>query len=230
MEFSPAKQSREIDSEPEMDRDDKHLIDESPGYEYKTPLCCCQSSSVEPTAPKDRFFLAYIAMFLIGMGVLFPWNSFVSALDYFMSLYRPYNPEVAIPITYLVVTLVSMGFTTAAVNVLPLHGRIGFGYVMFIIVLVFLPLFDLVMYNCLLYPLDGFLLTLCSAMLVGLGSGGECRRPQNVLQLCSSYKFLYHVENMVTDNELLLLRQTYSLKAYSQFPITLYVFLIAMIT
>ena len=174
MESSPAQRSREIDSEPETERDDKYLIDD-PSY----ATCCCPSSAV--TEPKDRFFLAYFAMFLIGMGVLFPWNSFVSALDYFMSLYRPYNPEVAIPITYLVVTLVSMGFTTAAVNVLPLHGRIGFGYVMFVIVLVFLPLFDLVMHNCLLYQLDGFLLTLCSVLLVGFGSGGECRRPSIVV-------------------------------------------------
>ena len=170
MESTPARRSREIDNEPETDRDNKHLINESPD---ETPLCCCQSSAVNLTIPKDRFFLAYFAMFLVGMGVLFPWNSFVSALDYFMFFYRPYRPEVAIPITYLVVTLVSMGFTTAAVNVFPLHGRIGFGYVMFTVVLVFLPLFDLVINKCLVSMLAGFLLTLGSVMLVGLGSGGE---------------------------------------------------------
>ena len=173
MESTPASRSRQINSEPETDRDDQYLSNESPD---ETPLCCCQPSAVNLTVPKDRFFLAYFAMFLIGMGVLFPWNSFVSALDYFMFFYRPYKPEVAIPITYLVVTLFSMGFTTAAVNVFPLHGRIGFGYVMFIVVLVFLPLFDLVIHNCLVSMLTGFLITLSSVMLVGLGSGGECRR------------------------------------------------------
>ena len=173
MESTPARRSQGINSEPETDRDDQHLSNESPD---ETPLCCCQPSAVNLTVPKDRFFLAYIAMFLVGMGVLFPWNSFVSALDYFMFLYRPYRPEVDIPITYLVVTLVSMGFTTTAVNVVPLHGRIGFGYVIFTIVLVFLPLFDLVMHNCLVSMLTGFLLTLGSVMLVGLGSGGKCIR------------------------------------------------------
>ena len=206
MESTPARQLR--DSEPETDRDNRHLINESPD---ETSLCCCQPSAVNITVPKDRFFLAYFAMFLVGMGVLFPWNSFVSALDYFMSLYRPYNPEVAIPITYLVVTLVSMGFTTAAVNVLPLHGRIGFGYVMFTIVLVFLPLFDLsVIHNCLVSMLTGFLLTLCSVMLVGLGSGGECIKIKKFRS--HSYEFYYghkYVQIMIiVIDELLLLRQT----------------------
>ena len=220
MESTPARRSREIDSEPEMDRDDQHLSNESPD---ETPLCCCQpSSAINLTVPKDRFFLAYFAMFLVGMGVLFPWNSFVSALDYFMFFYRPYRPEVAIPITYLVVTLVSMGFTTTAVNVLPLHGRIGFGYVMFIIALVFLPLFDLVIHNCLVSMLTGFLLTLGSAMLVGLGSGGECRRSLKIKKPHhhNSYEFYYgHNYVQIMIDELLLLRQTkgsYSLSYHSR--------------
>lgn len=34
-------------------------------------------------APKDRFSLVYCIMFLQGAGLLFPWNSFISAPDYF---------------------------------------------------------------------------------------------------------------------------------------------------
>ena len=123
-------------------------------------------------APKDRFFLVYIALFLVGMGVLFPWNSLVSAMDYFLFLYRPYNPEVAIPVTYLVVTLAAMGFTIATVNLLPLHVRIGFGNVMFVIVLVAIPLLDIGIHNCTIAIPAGFSLTLAGVILVGSGSGG----------------------------------------------------------
>ena len=46
------------------------------------------SDPVEPfTPPKDRFGLAYNAFFLAGAGFLFPWNSFVAAVDYFLFLY-----------------------------------------------------------------------------------------------------------------------------------------------
>ena len=124
------------------------------------------------TAPKDQFFLVYIALFLVGMGVLFPWNSLVSAMDYFLFLYRPFNPEVAIPVTYLVVTLAAMGFTIATVNYLPLHARIGFGNVMFVIVLLFIPLLDIGIHNCTVTLPVGFALTLTSVVLVGSGSGG----------------------------------------------------------
>ena len=106
------------------------------------------------------------------MGILFPWNSFVSALDYFLYLYRSYRPEVAIPLTYLVVTLVAMAFNIAIVNLFPLHGRIGFGYVMFSIVLLFIPLLDIGIHNCTVSSSAGFFLSLSGVVLVGMGSGG----------------------------------------------------------
>ena len=175
-EFSSRTSETETESDIETDRED-HVHDEhvsNGSVSFTASICSClvRSSS---TVPKDHYLLVYIAMILVGMGVLFPWNSFVSALDYFIYLYGPYYPEVAIPFTNLLVTLGSMGFTIATVNFLPLHCRISFGYVMFIIVLVFLPLFDLVIHNCLVSPLAGFLVTLCSVVLMGLGSGGELR-------------------------------------------------------
>ena len=129
------------------------------------------------TREPGNYLLVYIAMILVGTGVLLPWNSFVSALDYFIYLYGPYYPEDAIPLTYLLVTLCSTIFTIATANCLPLHCRIGFGYVTFIIVLVFLPLFDIVIHNCFVSPWAGFWLTLCSVVLMGLGSGGELGGP-----------------------------------------------------
>ncbi len=38
---------------------------------------------------KDPFGLVYFIMILQGAGTLFPWNSFISAPDYFNTLYGP---------------------------------------------------------------------------------------------------------------------------------------------
>lgn len=35
-------------------------------------------------APRDFLGIAFIFFFIQGMGVLFPWNAFISAPDFFM--------------------------------------------------------------------------------------------------------------------------------------------------
>ena len=37
--------------------------------------------------PKDPFGLVYFIMILQGAGTLFPWNAFISAPDYFNTMY-----------------------------------------------------------------------------------------------------------------------------------------------
>ena len=130
------------------------------------------SDPVEPfPPPKDRFGLAYIAFFLAGAGFLFPWNSFVAAVDYFLFLYPDKHPEVAIAVTYLVVTLAFSTVNVYTVHSIPLHARIGFGYVMFTVALVFVPLLDIAIQNCALDSNVSFVLTLCAVLTVGIGSG-----------------------------------------------------------
>ena len=125
--------------------------------------------AVDP--PKDRFYLTYVAFFLAGAGFLFPWNSFVAAVDYFLFLYPDKHPEVAIAVTYLLVTLTFSTVNIGIVHCIPLHGRIGFGYFMFTIALVFVPLLDIAIQNCALDSNVSFFLTLCAVFTVGIGSG-----------------------------------------------------------
>ena len=124
-----------------------------------------------PSDPKDRFGLVYIAFFLAGAGFLFPWNSFVAAVDYFLFLYPDKHPEVAIAVMYLVVTLTFSTVNVCTVHHIPLHARIGFGYVMFTAALVFVPLLDIAIQNCALNLNVSFVLTLCAVLTVGVGSG-----------------------------------------------------------
>ena len=45
------------------------------------------SDDVEEGPPKDKYHLVYLIFLLQGTGVLFPWNAFISAPDYFGKLY-----------------------------------------------------------------------------------------------------------------------------------------------
>ena len=125
--------------------------------------------------PRDRFYLIYVCMIVAGGGFLFPWFSFISAVDYFLFLYSEDHPQVsvAVPMTYLITTLCSSTINVALVDKVPLHGRIAFGYVMFIMSLLFIPLLDIGIHNCTVSTNVSFYLTLLSIVWVGLGSGGE---------------------------------------------------------
>lgn len=124
--------------------------------------------------PRDHFNLVYVCMVITGAGFLFPWFSYITAVDYFFFLYKSDFPEVSIliPITYILVTLASTTFNVATVNRLPLHGRIGFGYVVFTISLLFVPLLDIGIHNCTVSTHVSYYLTLLSVAIVGTGSGG----------------------------------------------------------
>lgn len=132
-----------------------------------------EEASRNPVQVVDRFYLVYLSMLLTGAGVLFPWNSFVVGVDYFQSLYPTKRPEIAIPVTYLTVTLASVLFNINTLKLFPLHGRIGFGYIMFFVALLFLPLLDVGINNCTVSTEVAFYLTLISVIVVSLGSGGR---------------------------------------------------------
>lgn len=122
--------------------------------------------------PEDHFNLVYISMLMAGAGFLFPWTSYITAVDYFLLIYQEdfSHVPVIIPLVYLVTTLVSSTFNVAAVRWVPLHWRIGFGYVMFLIALLFVPFLDVGIRHG-LSTQTAFYLTLLSVALVGFGSG-----------------------------------------------------------
>eukprot|EP00005_Dracoamoeba_jomungandri_P001169 CAMPEP_0174259476 /NCGR_PEP_ID=MMETSP0439-20130205/8294_1 /TAXON_ID=0 /ORGANISM="Stereomyxa ramosa, Strain Chinc5" /LENGTH=440 /DNA_ID=CAMNT_0015343373 /DNA_START=155 /DNA_END=1477 /DNA_ORIENTATION=- len=51
-------------------------------------------------APKDKFGLAWMIFTLLGVGVLFPWNAFITALDYFGDAYSDFPFAFAITLAY----------------------------------------------------------------------------------------------------------------------------------
>lgn len=52
-------------------------------------------------APKDRYNLAYIIHFMLGMGNLLPWNALITAVDYFGYLYPEEHVDKAFSVAYM---------------------------------------------------------------------------------------------------------------------------------
>ena len=48
-------------------------------------------------APRDRGHLVYVCMVMAGAGFLFPWSSYVTAIDYFFFLYWKDFHQVSCP-------------------------------------------------------------------------------------------------------------------------------------
>lgn len=137
------------------------------GYSYDTAL--------EGTAPEDRYHLVYICMLMTGVGFLIPWSCYIGAVDYFFYYYLRDFPSVSVvlPISYLVITFLASTLNLVLVRVVSVHPRITFGYIMFVISLLLIPLLDIGIHNCTISTSISFYLTVLLFGLVGLGSGGE---------------------------------------------------------
>lgn len=132
-----------------------------------------RSSNTGKSEPKDRFYLVYISMVVTGAGILFPYNSYIAAADYFYNIYPDKYPETVFPFTYMYITVACVLFTVATLDVFPLHGRILFGYVNFSIALLFVPLLDIGVSGCTLDTNVAFGLTVLSVVIYACGNGGE---------------------------------------------------------
>ena len=144
---------------------------------YSSFWCCtCRTAYSMNREPRDRFNLVYLCMLTAGAGFLLPWNSYITAIDYFFFLYRSEFSTVseAIPFTYLLTTLFFSTINIGLVGLISIHWRIRFGYIMFSLSLVFIPLLDIGINNCTVSTHVSYYLTLLTIVVVGLGSGGEC--------------------------------------------------------
>lgn len=92
--------------------------------------------------PKDDYNLAYIVFFVLGVGFLLPWNSFISAVDYFDALYphshvdRVFSLAYMIPCLLLLLALTFYGQRWSSLL------RINLGLVIFLAVFIFVPVMD----------------------------------------------------------------------------------------
>eukprot|EP01137_Pigoraptor_chileana_P017577 Opistho-2@75857 len=83
--------------------------------------------------PPDRFNLAYLIMFIQGVGMLFPWNMFITATDYYQSRFDNSSFADNFELYFT--------FTFQAANIIMLLFTVRFQHLFSVSTRIFVPLF-----------------------------------------------------------------------------------------
>lgn len=105
------------------------------------------SAGDDQTEPKDPYYIAYIIHFLLGAGYLVPWNSFITAVDYFQYLYPAKHISKVFSVAYMVAAMTVLFILTCwssffKMKLPALKTRMNLGYALFVLVLVVAPITD----------------------------------------------------------------------------------------
>ncbi|XP_072022732.1 equilibrative nucleoside transporter 4-like [Amphiura filiformis] len=108
-----------------------------------SPSSSSPHSRILVEQPKDQYNIIYICLLLAGIGFLLPYNSFITAVDYFLAKYGQGSTIVFdMSLTYIVVGFVAVILNNALVESFSLHVRITFGYVVSFVSLLLVAIFE----------------------------------------------------------------------------------------
>ncbi|XP_051152527.1 equilibrative nucleotide transporter 8 [Andrographis paniculata] len=92
--------------------------------------------------PEDVFRAAYMLHFVLGSGMLLPWNALITAVDYFGYLYPDRHVEKVFSVAYMASSLVVLGLMLSlgwCRRVSSLRTRLNVGFCMFVAALMATP-------------------------------------------------------------------------------------------
>ncbi|XP_028794852.1 equilibrative nucleotide transporter 1 [Neltuma alba] len=119
--------------------------------------------------PEDKWHLAYIIYFIIGLGYLLPWNAFITAVDYFSYLYPETSVDRIFAVVYMLVGLVSLFIIILYSHRSHVYVRINVGLGLLTLALLIVPIIDAVYIKGRVGLYDGFYVTVAAVGLSGLG-------------------------------------------------------------
>ncbi|KAK8481816.1 hypothetical protein V6N12_017838 [Hibiscus sabdariffa] len=118
--------------------------------------------------PEDKFNLAYIIYFTLGVGFLLPWNSFITAVDYFSYLYPEASVDRVFAVSYMVVGLFCLLIIVFYAHKSEAYMRINIGLALFVISLLIVPVMDAFYIKGRVGLYDGFYVTVGVLALAGI--------------------------------------------------------------
>ncbi|XP_010535863.1 PREDICTED: equilibrative nucleotide transporter 8 [Tarenaya hassleriana] len=124
--------------------------------------------------PRDTYRVAYIVHFLLGAGSLVPWNSLITAVDYFGYLYPEKHVEKTFTVAYMscsvlvLFVMMSCGFCTTRLSY---RLRMNLGFAMFIASVMASPIIDWTWKKGERDENVSYILTVGSVVLCGLADG-----------------------------------------------------------
>ncbi|KAI1289449.1 Equilibrative nucleoside transporter 4 [Halotydeus destructor] len=117
--------------------------------------------------PVDRYNGVYIGLLLAGVGFLLPYNSFVSAVDYFQDRYQGSTIIFDMSFVYILVAFIAVLINNALVESVSLSMRINFGYLISLGTLTVVTICEVAWES---FPTSlGYLLNLVGVAIVAFG-------------------------------------------------------------
>ncbi|TYJ17250.1 hypothetical protein E1A91_A09G039500v1 [Gossypium mustelinum] len=127
------------------------------------PLHCVWFNVLE-----DKFNLGYIIYFTLGVGFLLPWNSFITAVDYFSYLYPEASVHRVFAVVYMVVGLACLLVIVFYAHKSKAYMRINVGLGIFVVSLLVVPVMDAVYIKGQVGLYDKFYVTVGLLALTGI--------------------------------------------------------------
>lgn len=118
--------------------------------------------------PKDNYNIAYIVFFILGAGILLPWNSFINAVDYFDVLYPNTHTDRVFALAYMIPCLIVLLLLTFYGQQYSSRSRINSGFLTYLAVFLFVPLMDAVWIRGNKGTKATHYLTVASALVLGI--------------------------------------------------------------
>ncbi|KAK9803157.1 hypothetical protein WJX72_005612 [[Myrmecia] bisecta] len=118
------------------------------------------------TVPRDKGHIAYFVYLQLGIGLLFPWNAFITAVDYFEAQYPGRHTDRLFTVCYLPTNLAAIALMIHYQRRVTARLRILTGYAGFVVAMVAVPVLDAVSAGRV--PLEVMLLFL---VLTGVSDG-----------------------------------------------------------
>lgn len=92
--------------------------------------------------PRDSCSLIYISLILCGVGFLLPYNSFITAVDYYQAKFPGTTIIFDMSLTYICIAFVGVVINNLLVEIFSMQTRISFGFVISIVTLMAIALTD----------------------------------------------------------------------------------------
>ena len=93
------------------------------------------SSAAGSVPPDDRAWFVYRACFFLGAGILFPWNSYITAVDYFERVHPGKHVDRVFGVLYFLPNLLSLMLVLRFGFLVPPGVRVRLGFGLFLVCL-----------------------------------------------------------------------------------------------
>ncbi|CAN1120546.1 Equilibrative nucleotide transporter 8 [Linum perenne] len=130
---------------------------------------------VAQSEPKDAYRVAYIIHFLLGAGNLLPWNAFITAIDYFGSLYPTKHIEKVFAVAYMsssvLVLVMIMSHGSWCSSRMSCRLRMNLGFSLFVLSMMVAPTLDWSSSSSSMRPAGAYSVTVASVVTCGCADG-----------------------------------------------------------